>query len=63
VLVSLLLMIPCHAALNWKYVFNSGLDTMVGCVPQDRKLGRLILLDRHGEETGDLSLPMSLYFS
>lgn len=26
------LMIPSHAALNWDYVFNRGLDTVVGCV-------------------------------
>lgn len=26
------LMIPSHAALNWDYVFNRGLDTIVGCV-------------------------------
>ena len=26
------LMIPSHAALNWEYVFNRGLDTVVGCV-------------------------------
>jgi hypothetical protein len=25
------LMIPSHAALNWDYVFNRGLDTIVGC--------------------------------
>lgn len=26
------LMIPSHASLNWDYVFNRGLDTVVGCV-------------------------------
>jgi uncharacterized membrane protein YccC len=26
------LMLPSHAALNWDYVFNRGLDTVVGCV-------------------------------
>ena len=26
------LMIPSHAALNWTYVFNRALDTVVGCV-------------------------------
>lgn len=26
------LMIPGHAALNWDYVFNRGLDTIAGCV-------------------------------
>ena len=26
------LMIPSHAALNWDYVFNRALDTVVGCV-------------------------------
>lgn len=26
------LMIPSHAALNWNYVFNRALDTVVGCV-------------------------------
>lgn len=26
------LMIPSHVALNWNYVFNRGLDTVVGCV-------------------------------
>jgi uncharacterized membrane protein YgaE (UPF0421/DUF939 family) len=26
------LMIPSHAALNWNYVFNRALDTVVGCI-------------------------------
>jgi uncharacterized membrane protein YgaE (UPF0421/DUF939 family) len=26
------LMIPSHAALNWTYVFNRALDTVVGCI-------------------------------
>jgi uncharacterized membrane protein YccC len=26
------LMIPSHASLNWDYVFNRGLDTVVGCI-------------------------------
>ena len=26
------LMIPSHAALNWDYVFNRALDTVVGCI-------------------------------
>ncbi len=26
------LMIPTHVALNWDYVFNRGLDTVVGCL-------------------------------
>lgn len=26
------LMLPSHAALNWDYVFNRSLDTVVGCV-------------------------------
>ena len=32
-LVSIMfLMIPSHAALNWSYVFNRALDTVVGCI-------------------------------
>ena len=32
-LVSIMfLMIPSHAALNWNYVFNRALDTVVGCI-------------------------------
>jgi hypothetical protein len=28
----MVLMIPSHAALNWTYVFNRALDTVVGCI-------------------------------
>ena len=50
------LMIPSHASLNWDYVFNRGLDTVVGCVvaiavgllfwPQNSR-SELTAADRH----------------